>query len=164
MSNLTQKESVFLAICEVFGATEFTSTQAITLSKEEKAKVNSIVTTSIMMNETDFSAEARTKYPTEDKVSGYVSGMITNWLKKDTRLNGDVKYTAKNPGSRAGQGDSVLKELKKLASVTTEPEYKLAIDEAINQRRAEIAKEKTSEVVIDVSKIPADLASKLGLS
>lgn len=160
--NLTQKESVFQAILEVTGQESFYS--AITLSKDEKAKVNNIVTLSIMSNDTDFSADARAKYPTADKVSGYVNGMITNWLKKDTRLNGDVKYTAKNPGSRAGQGDAVLKELKKLASVTVEPEYKLAIDAAINTRKAEIAKEKATTVIVDISKIPAELAAKLGLS
>jgi len=39
------------------------------------------------------------------KLRSYCSGLQSNWLRKDTRLNGGVKYVAKNPGSRAGSTD-----------------------------------------------------------
>lgn len=163
MSKLTQKESVFQAICEVFGVVEF-GNEAVTLTKAMKEKVNKIVTDAIMVREVDFSDEAYIKYPTADKVSGYVNGMITNWLKKDTRLNGDVKYQAKNPGSRAGQGDATLKELKKLQTIVTDKDQLAAITDAINHRKEEIAAEKATKVVLDLSKIPDELKAKLGLS
>lgn len=162
MSNLTQRESVFQAICEVLGFDGFDT--VVMLSKDDKAKVNTIVTDAIMAKVVDFSDEARIKYSTADKVSGYVNGMITNWLKKDPRLNGGVKYVAKNPGSRAGQGDSTLKELKKLMTIVSDADQRVAIEAAIETRKSEIATEKAKTVTLDLTKIPDDLKAKLGLS
>jgi hypothetical protein len=85
-------------------------------------------------------------------------------LKKDPRLNGDVKYVAKNPGSRAGQGDSTLKELKKLMTIVSDADQRVAIEAAIETRKSEIATEKAKTVTLDLTKIPDDLKAKLGLS
>jgi hypothetical protein len=97
--------------------------------------------------------------PGELKV--YVSGLISNWLRKDARLNGNVKYVASNPGSRAGSGDSMLKELRKLRTVVQDETMLAEIDTHIATRVAEVAASKAKKVTIDFSKLPAELQAKL---
>lgn len=151
----SQKDGVFAAVCLVLGAKEFDG--EVKPSKEQRAKIIDLVTDGIVAQEIEFSAEAREKYKTRDDVKGYVNGMVSNWLRKDKRLNGDVEYKAKNPGSRAGQGDTVLTELKKLKSTLTDKDQLKAVDEAIEERKATLAAEKAKSVVVDITKIPEAL-------
>lgn len=150
---LSQKESVFQAVSSLVDVNGL-----VTLTKEQRTEVIALVTQSIMQNETEFSAEARAKYATESDVKGYVNGMVSNWLRKDTRLNGGTKYEIKNPGSRAGQGDEVLTNLKNLKATMTDTAHIAAIDEHIEARKAEIAKTKpTKQVKINFDLLPDDL-------
>ena len=89
---------------------------------------------------------------TEPEMKNYVSGLISNWLRKDTRLNGGSKYQAKNPGSRAGCGDVQLRELRKLRTVVTDTAIIAEIDQHIAKRTSEL-----NTVVIDASKLPESL-------
>lgn len=152
--SMSQKASVFAAVCEVLGETV---NRLVQLTKEQRVKVIDIVTDSIMSKDTDFSPEARAKYPTRDDVKGYTNGMVSNWLRKDLRLNGGSKYETKNPGSRAGSGDEVLKNLKNLKTTLTDAEHLKAVDEAIAERQAQVAAEKAKTVTIDITKIPEEL-------
>jgi hypothetical protein len=129
----------------------------VSLTKEQRAEVIGIVTDDIMSGGTEFSAEAKAKYTTRDDVKGYVNGMVSNWLRKDTRLNGGSKYETKNPGSRAGSGDEVLKNLKALKSTLTDESHKAAVDEEIKKRTDELAAAKAKTVTIDLDKIPEAL-------
>lgn len=93
-------------------------------------------------------------------LNNYWNGTLSNWLRKDTRMNGGSKYVTKNPGSRAGAGDDQLKELKKLLARVTlagNEENIQAVNEAIEARVAEIAKEKAAELEVDMDKIPDSL-------
>lgn len=152
----SQKASVYVAVISVLGL-ESNHTGLVEPTKEQRSDIISLVTDSIMSDETEFSAEAKAKYDSRDKVKGYVNGMVSNWLRKDTRLNGGDKYITKNPGSRAGSGDEVLKNLKALRSTLSEPEHLAAVDEEIANRTAELAATKTKTVTIDESKIPEAL-------
>lgn len=160
---LSQKEAVFNAISGFFAdnGMDFEPGQKVELSKEQRASITEIVTASIDAGEVAFSDSARAKYDSTDKIKGYVSNMVGNWLTKDTRLNGGEKYSPANPGSRRGQGDPELKELKKLfkrVSLTGNQEHIDAVQSAIDTRMEALALSKTKDVEIDTSLIPDSLS------
>lgn len=90
-------------------------------------------------------------------LSNYWNGTLSNWLRKDTRLNGGDKYVTKNPGSRAGAGDEKLREMKKLLAKVTlsgNEQHITAVTEAIELRKAEIAEEQAAKLEIDTDILP----------
>lgn len=158
---VSQKNGVFNAVCEVLGANSFDA--AVELSADQKKAVIEMVTTGLVSGEITFSDEARAKYDTEEKVrKEYTGGLVNNWLRKDTRLNGGEKYEAKNPGSRAGSSDPVIKELRKLRSTLTDPTQIAAVDGEIETRMAKLQAEKVKKVEINVDLLPEDLRHLAG--
>ena len=93
--------------------------------------------------------------PSEAKLKAYVSGLQSNWLRKDKRLNGNVQYTAKNPGSRAGSTDPQIKAMRLLLATKSDAAEKEDIQSFIDKRLAEI--KPTKSVAIDVSALPEAL-------
>jgi hypothetical protein len=152
----SQKQSVFVAVCSVLNLGADHKGQ-VELTKEQRKSVIEMVTESIMAGDTEFSAEAKAKYKTREDVKGYVNGMVSNWLRKDIRLNDGKKYETKNPGSRAGSGDEVLKNLKALRGTLTDPDHIEAVDQSIAERQAEIAAAKAKTVTINADLIPEAL-------
>lgn len=160
-----QKEGVFSAVMTVLSEVgrSIVDGVAVELSTDERKNVIGIVAAGLADGVIALSAAAQKKYPTRDKLAkGYVPGLVSNWLRKDLRLNGGTKYEAKNPGSRAGQGDEQLKNLKLLMSTLEDAEQKAKVQEAIDARMKAIQEEKASKVTIDITKIPADLLVALG--
>lgn len=100
----------------------------------------------------------------QDNIRSYVNGLLNNWLRKDKRFNGNVVYKAKNPGSRTGQQDPMVKNLRILLSTLPEgSEAHTATKARIETRIAELKAEKAKEQVkeIDFSAIPADIRALL---
>ena len=127
-----------------------------------RKQVADLVTEGILSKEIDFSDKARETYDTEAKVRSYVSGLITNWWKKNPKLNGGTTYKPKNPGSRTGNGDKQMKELKKAAKVYADDPAKLAsINEFIDKRRAELIAAKKKDIEINYDVLPEGLAESL---
>ena len=100
------------------------------------------------------SEENQKKLSDPKKLKAYVSGLMSNWYRKDKRFNGNVKHTIKNPGSRQGQSDPKLKALKNLklqmvaaGQDVTEVEGYIAI------RVTELATEKAKKIEVDMSQI-----------
>jgi hypothetical protein len=157
---INQKTAVYNAVKSIIS---FDDGEAVTLTKDEKANVVQIVTAGFEAHEVELSEKARTKFDSPEKLRSYTSGMVNNWLRKDTRLNGGSKYVTKNPGSRAGAGDSVMKNLKLLRSTITDEAKLTEIDSAIELRKTEIQAEKAKDVEIDFSTFSPELLKKLGL-
>jgi len=136
------------------------------ISKEYRAEVISCLVEGFEAGKVEMSDEGKAKYiGNTAKLRGYVSGLVSNWYRKDPRLNGNVKHAIKNPGSRAGSGDDQIKALKALrATKADDAEALAAIDAAIEARKSEI-KPTTTVQVTDamLALIPADLKTKLGL-
>lgn len=138
------------------------------LNKDLRASIHSIVTEGFTQGNIEFSDTPANHEKMSDpaKLSGYVSGLISNWFRKDTRLNGDVKYTPKNPGSRVGSTDPELKALRQLAKkfqgVDTEKFDK--IQSKITSKVAAIQAARAQKVSIDYSVLPGELLEELGLS
>jgi hypothetical protein len=153
--SMKQNDAVFQAVCSTLSQDGFDG--AVELTKDQRNTVIGMVTQGIMDGVVDFSDEAKVKYDTEAKVKSYTTGMVSNHLRKDKRLNGDTKYEAKNPGSRTGSSDPQLKALKALRSTITEAEQLAAIDEAIANRTSEIQATKAKKVEINSDALPEHL-------
>ncbi len=167
---MKQRDAVYSAIISAFNdagidfedgmnASEF-------MSKEIRSNVHTIVTDGFKSGTVEFEktpANAE-KMASDSKLSTYVSGLVSNWLRKDTRLNGNTKYVAKNPGSRAGASDEQLKALRLLANQFKNDSAKLvAINKQITTRTAEIQAAKVKSVKVDLSVLSPELLAELGI-
>jgi len=146
MTKMTQKEAVFSAVTNVCGQSD----EAYHPTKEERAQVNNILFEGFRSG----SIELEREYD-DSGLKAYVSGLQSNWLRKDTRLNGGVKYEAKNPGSRAGSTDPQIKAMRALLATKSDPSEKAEIQSFIDKRVAEIKPAKT--VSINVADLPESL-------
>lgn len=152
MSKMSQKEAVFAAVTNVCGAQD----GAYAPTKEERAQVNAILFTGFQEGTIEYSKEL----PSDSDLKGFVSGLQSNWLRKDKRLNGGVQYAAKNPGSRAGSTDPQIKAMRVLLSTQEDPTKRTEIESFISKRLAEIKPSKTVE--IDVDALPEALRHMVG--
>lgn len=151
MSKMSQKEAVFQAVRNVCGEQD----GAYTPSKEQRAQVNSILFEGFRSGGIELDREF-----SDTDLKSYVSGLQSNWLRKDKRLNGGVAYVAKNPGSRAGSGDPQLKAMRALLTTDISAEEKAEVQTYIDARISEISASKKKTVAVDFSALPADLAAK----
>lgn len=151
MSKISQKEAVFQAVRNVMGEQD----GAYTPTKEQRAQVNSILFEGFRSGGIELDREF-----SDTDLKSYVSGLQSNWLRKDKRLNGGVAYVAKNPGSRAGSGDPSLKAMRALMTTLTSESDKAEVQAAIDARISEINASKAKKVTVDFSALPADLATK----
>ena len=150
-----QKEGVFFAVCSMFNAESFD--KAIVLTKDERATLINTVTTSLVDGSISMTDDAREKYNTPESMRKYVDGLVSNWLRKDLRLNGNVPHEIKNPGSRAGNADPVIKELRKLRKTLSGEKEIAAVDKEINTRIAVVQASKAKSIEINVDMLPKEL-------
>lgn len=153
MSKMSQKEAVFQAVCNVTG---HTGEGQVSISKEQRAQVNAILFEGFRSGAIELDREY-----TDSDLKSYVSGLQSNWLRKDKRLNGGTQYVAKNPGSRAGSTDPQLKAMRALLSTLTDESERAEVQGYIDAKVAEINATKQAKSV-DFSALPADLAAKFG--
>jgi hypothetical protein len=151
MSKISQKEAVFQAVTNVCGESD----SAYTPSKEQRAQVNNILFEGFRSGTVELD-----KTMEDSALKAYVSGLQSNWLRKDKRLNGNVGYVAKNPGSRAGSGDAQLKAMRALLTTVATDEQRSEIQSYIDIRVNEINASKKKTVTVDFASLPADLAAK----
>jgi hypothetical protein len=149
---MTQGEAVFQAVLAVFGnegKLDGAVPETKTWSEETKQKVHAIVFAAFKSG-----AVAKNSGGNDDaSLLKYVPGLVNNWVRKDSRLNGGVKYIPKNPGSRTGTQDESIRAMKTLLSLTTDPEAKLAIQAEIDKRVAALK----PKVEIKVDALPESL-------
>jgi hypothetical protein len=141
MSNgkvMTQEEAVFQAITRVMGEVE----GKFEPTKEERAQVTEILVEGfksgrIALKDTPSNRE---KLSDDAKLRSYCSGLQSNWLRKDERLNGGIKYVPQNPGSRAGSTDPQVKAMRVLLATRTDlaAEDRAEIQSLIAKRVAEV--------------------------
>ncbi len=157
---MNQKSAVFQAITMVLenAGIAFEEGQDVSkvLSKELRGQVNAILFQGFRAGDIELDRE----YSDSD-LKAYVSGLQSNWIRKDKRLNGNTAYVPKNPGSRAGSGDQALVNAKRLLSTLTPGTTDYAeVETYISTRMTEIAKEKAAKVTVDFSKLPEHLRTK----
>lgn len=154
---ISQKDGVFnavVAFCEE-NSIPFEEGNKVDFDKSQRATIIGMLVAATEAGEMEVKSETA-----RADLKNYWNGTLSNWLRKDTRLNGGEKYVTKNPGSRAGAGDAELKELKKLLSKVTlsgNEENIAAVTQAIEARKAAIAAEKSVEVEINTEVLPESL-------
>ena len=126
------------------------------LNDTDKSKVRDILFTMFRQKEVQYKSTFQAKVDDDSELKKYISGLVNNWIRKAKEFNSGQTYQAKNPGSRAGSQDSKVKEMRKLLSVTTDPQAKAMIQAAIDERVAELKAAK-ADVTIDVSQLPEHL-------
>lgn len=156
---MNQKEGTFNAVTEVMGEID----GAFVPTKEQRIKIIALITSGIMNQEITY----RKDHTNVVEVKTYANGLLSNYLAKDSRLNGNVKYEVKNPGSRAGNTDPTIKEMRKLKAnliAAGQTDQIKVIDEAIAKRVSELSTKAPVKKVIkvDMDKIPEELKVLLG--
>lgn len=151
MSKQSQKEAVYTAVVNVTG---FKGEGQCVPTKEQRAQICSILIEGFKAGKIELDREY-----TESELRSYVSGLLSNWLRKDKRLNGGIQYTAKNPGSRTGASDPQLKALKALLTTLTDPSERAEVQGYIDARLKELQAQKV-KVEVDFSLLPKELAEK----
>jgi len=129
MSTITQGEAVFMAVVQIVGEQD---------GKYEPNDKQLSLIHELVLGFFKSGATVHSKNPTEAQLIKYIPGLVNNWLRKDTRLNGGTQYVTKRPGSRTGSGDESIKAMRTLLSMTDDPDAKLAIQQEINKRVAEL--------------------------
>jgi hypothetical protein len=145
MSGTTkQKEAVFSAVSSVLTEAGISVTEgenfATHLSRELRAQV-----TNILVEGFNGGTIALDKsFENDADLRTYCSGLTSNWLRKDPRMNGGVKYVAKNPGSRVGSADPTIKSMRTLLATRTDltATDRAEIQAAIDSRVAEVRSSK----------------------
>jgi hypothetical protein len=169
MSKLSQKAAVFNATKSVLADAGHDYEEGMDVSAimndQMRKSIIQIVTTAFLKGEVELkdTPSNRAKLASEPEMKKYVNGLVSNWFRKDQDLNGGTKYVIKNPGSRAGSTDPQLKALRQLHTQFKGTEKEAIIKKQIDTRTAQIAQEKASKVVVDISALPADLVESLGL-
>lgn len=80
---MTQKDAVFAAVSKVLGRSEFS--EKVKLEKAQRAKIiDGLVT---LFDKGKLVLENK-----QDDVRIYAGGLLSNWLRKDPRLNGNKKH------------------------------------------------------------------------
>ena len=149
---INQKEAVYNAVSEV---KTFEDGEKIELTKDEKSTIKEILVTG-------FEAGEITLQRTQTDLPKYCTGLLNNWLRKDTRMNGGSTYVTKDKGSRTGNKDAQVRNLRILKGEATSPEDRDKIQAAIDMRLKEIKPEAVKKEV-DFSVIPKELLESLGL-
>jgi len=155
---LTQKEVVYNAVLSIMGSdfkVGMNCGEWFKSRPDAKAKLHATVLEA-------FSSGSCGIKNAQDDMKVYVSGLISNHLKKDVRINGGEKYTAKNPGSRAGIVDPQVREARRLLKTLEEGSKGYARTEAfINARISELKASKLADC-IDTDALPEELKDLVG--
>lgn len=157
MSKLSQKEAVYNAVTSVLSENNISVSEGTDVSTMMTRELRSQVNQVLFEGFRSGSVELDREYSDSD-LKAYVSGLQSNWLRKDKRLNGGAKYSAKNPGSRIGSSDPQLKAMRALLTTLSSESDRAEVQSAIDTRVSEIQASKVKKVTIDTESLPADLA------
>lgn len=150
---MKQSTAVFMAICAVKGSDSFT--EKVTLNEAERAQVFAMVLEGFNGGTIDLS-----KSYDEKALKSYTNALISNQLRKDTKLNGGAKYEPASTGTRSFGGDEQIKQLRLILKTDLSDEDKRVVEAHIEARvtELEIAKQPT----VDWSKVPEAVRLALG--
>lgn len=135
---MTQKDAVFSAIVETFDGDNISfqpdrQDAYPLLTRRLRTIINNRLAAGFADGNIDISDEARSKLGSDRELKAYISGLVSNWVRKDPRLNGG--RTAAKPQV---VDDPQLKALIKLQGSQTDPAKKLEIQDFIDKRNTEL--------------------------
>lgn len=142
---MNQRDAVFAAVVSVVGEL---NGQAVVLSDSQKREVYERLEYGFTTGQVELRGNRD-----QDYIKKYIPGLVNNWLRKDTRLNGGQEYVTRKPGSRSGSGDESLIAMKALLKVTTDPSQRKLIMTEIESRLGQLK----PKVTINVDALPEHL-------
>ena len=157
---LSQKEAVFSAVSSVLSEANIVVNEGESFATHMNRELRAQVTNILVEGFGNGTIVLDKAFASEAELRTYCSGLTSNWLRKDTRLNGGIKYEAKNPGSRVGSSDVQLKAMRALLSTKTDPSERAEIQTFIDARVSEIKVSRKPAKTIDFSALPVELAEK----
>ena len=143
--SMKQGDAVYQAVLNVCGVCD----GAYVPTKEQRASVKQIIYEGFKSG-----AIVLSKNYDDKELMEYIPGLISNWLRKDKRLNGGVKYEAKNPGSRTGVTDPQLVAMRSLLATKSDPTERSEIQAFIDRRTAEL---KPAATPLNIDDLPEAL-------
>ena len=154
----SQKQVVVDAVMAIMGSA-YNSTincgEWFKARPEQKGELTQAVISAFESGECELKSEQKS-------LSAYVSGLISNHLRKAKELNGGVKYEPANPGSRSGQTDPQIKAMRQLLKTLPEGSAEFnKVQSAIDAKISEIKAER-QKTQIDVDNLPEDLRGLVG--
>jgi hypothetical protein len=93
---VNQKDAVFQAIKDIRRG-DVDTDKPIILTKQEKQVASQKLFDGFKKGRVSYKYEL----PSDDKLLMYISGLVSNWLRKDQRLNGQKNYVPFHPGPRS---------------------------------------------------------------
>ena len=90
MSKMSQKEAVYNAVTQVLSSNNITISGGVAphMTREFRSQVNEILFNSFRSGNVELKSEY-----SDAELRAYVSGLQSNWIRKDTRLNGNNTQT-----------------------------------------------------------------------
>ena len=138
--SISQKDSVVNEVKTILGSSfDPNSPARDQLSDEQLKTVKSNIVSGIVSGSIDFKKEVTD----EKEISRYVSGMVSNHLRKAKELNGGSTYSPQSTGR--GSRDPQISELNKLLKTYEEGTNEFnQIVTAIEARKAELVAERAA--------------------
>jgi hypothetical protein len=141
---MRQKDAVFETVTSVTGF----NGGKLEMSKDQRDRVVDILVGKFNDGQVELSS------PQAD-IKKYVIGLVNNWVRKDPRFNDGAKYETKNPGSRSGLSDPVVKNLRALMRLsTTSDQDRVLIQAEIDKRVTSAKKTKETTIAVNAELIP----------
>lgn len=162
MSQQTQKDAVFTAVSSVFAENNVQVADGESVAPYMTRELRSQVTNILVEGFKSGTIALDKTFGDDAALRTYCSGLTSNWLRKDSRLNGNTKYAPQNPGSRVGSSDPQLKAMRLLLSTKTDPAEKAEIQSFIDSRVSEVKASRKPAKTIDVEALPAELRHLVG--
>jgi len=157
MEKVTQKDAVYNITMAVLYENKVTFTEGECINDVMTKEMRSTITECLIES---FRNDVRLDKSYEEKeLRAYTQSVISNWYRKDTRLNGGSRYIPKNKGSRVGFNDPQVKAMRKMlkeVKKTKNEAHIAAIESEIDKRLTSIRQERVKSQV-DASVLPEHL-------
>ena len=146
---MTQKDAVYQAVISVLSNEGVAFKEGVDsaislLNRPLRSRINSI----LMSGFASGNVELDTSFDSQAALKTYTGGLVSNWLRKDARLNGGIKAAPSKRNNvvskssvKSRDKDLQLKALKALLSQTTDNEKRLEIQSFIDARVNELEKQ-----------------------
>lgn len=142
---MTQKDAVFNAVTSVLANNNITfasgSNVADLLTRELRSQINTQLMSDFQAGNVALAADSQSKLTNTVELRNYVSGLVSNWVRKDPRLNGGtVVATTSSSSTKSLNSDPKLRALRKLHATQTDLNRKAEIQGYIDARLEELSK------------------------
>lgn len=167
MTVLSQSQATINAIVSLstekgYQATPFETDYKDVLTKDDISQVVNFITVGLKDETITMTDKSKAKFKDDSKaLRRYVVGLVNDRLRKAKAINGNITYSAKEPGKLKNAKDAELKALTQVLALDNPPEVKAEIQAEIDRRKSELDLPKKVEINYD--HLPAELRAKLNL-